>query len=536
MLAIAYSGQPIVLWDLEDDSFYGNTGKRLPSGDISTHPMIALAFNPKEDLELLAALYLDGNLVILNPLNDQEITSCRAQSPTLAVSPDGRFLAGSPGGGFLHIHDFATLRLMYRVQADSMYIKQISFSHDSMRLADIHGPQCHVWEPVALWRDKPGDESGEDHLNSTNSAVEADGKSKITAMAVPAPAGVTFVGKVDGSLSLYNLSTGAQIRELYRHASPVRIVSWSAKRQVILSVDVSNGIVSWKLQRSLNEGWVLSRQLFQSRLDYGGHSIHQALLSDNDARLILSTHGSDHLWSENGIQLNQQDATTYPATRKWCQHPGSAAHVVCFDGDSGDVRICLWETLSVVSSFHLPSDLQCDQIMPWGGRFVCPGEARICILDQSLFDMTGPGHNATGSVPGEHGLSKMTQTSAIARLSAQKLGVVPTGNEKLVFLDTCSWVCSVDIDALLSADSDQPWSYSRHFFVPNEWFAGSKYLLCSTTATGRDIVIAGACDLVVVKGGIHFAEKVEFNNKTSQVHRERAMLTGPGHPAKDGTF
>lgn len=533
MLAVAYNGRPIILWDLESDSFYGYTGKRLPSGDISTHPITALAFNPKQDLELLAASYLDGELVILDPFNDQELESCRAQCPTLAVSPDGRFLAGAPGGGVLHIYEFDTLRLLYRVQADSMYIKQISFSQDSLRLADIRGSQCHVWEPVALWRDTLSDESSVDNLSTTISAVVADSKSKITATCVPLTGGVAFVGKADGSLSLYDLRTGVQTRELYRHKSPVRIISWSATRQVLLSVDVSNETISWKLQKSLREGWIALMQLFQSRLDCG-HSIHQALLSDNDERLILSTRGSDHLWTQDGTPVCQQDMTSNPTTRKWFQHPSSAAHVVCFDGDSSDARICLWKDLDVVSSFCVPSDLQCENVMPWGRRFVCPGEARMCVLDQSLFDLAGPDHAKPG--PGSYDLPSVAQTAAISKLAAHVLAVVSAGNGKLVFLDTRSWVCSADIDALLSAESGQPWSYSRHFFVPTEWFAGSRDIICSITGTGRDIVFARDSDLVVIKGGLDFAEKVEMNVSSGKRHERRGLLTVPERSYTDRPF
>lgn len=154
---------------------------------------------------MLAASYLDGELVILDPFMDQEVASSRAQYPTIAASPNERFLAGAPGGGVLHIYEFDTLKLLYRVQADNTYIRQISFSHDSLRLVDIRGSECHVWEPTALWSGMLGDGSSEDSSSSVVSVVVADTKAKVTAIAVSHTGAVAFVGKNDGSLSLYDL-------------------------------------------------------------------------------------------------------------------------------------------------------------------------------------------------------------------------------------------------------------------------------------------------------------------------------------------
>lgn len=144
MLAVAYKGKPVILWDLETDGYYGKTGKRLLNGESSTYPVTALVFNPNQAVEMLAASYLDGELVILDPFVDQEIVSSRAQCATIAASPNRRFLAGAPGGGVLHIYEFDTLKLLYRVQADNTYIRQVSFSHDSLLLINIRRSECHI--------------------------------------------------------------------------------------------------------------------------------------------------------------------------------------------------------------------------------------------------------------------------------------------------------------------------------------------------------------------------------------------------------
>ncbi|KAK4234743.1 nacht wd [Achaetomium macrosporum] len=73
MMAVAYSGKPIAIWDLEQDAYYGSCSKKLPSGEPSTHPVVALLFNPNPSIELLAVSYLDGELAILDPFADTEV-------------------------------------------------------------------------------------------------------------------------------------------------------------------------------------------------------------------------------------------------------------------------------------------------------------------------------------------------------------------------------------------------------------------------------------------------------------------------------
>ncbi|KAL9122320.1 MAG: hypothetical protein Q9187_001129 [Circinaria calcarea] len=144
MLTVAYSGRPITLWDLEEDTYYGSCGKKLPSGETSTHLVTALVFNPNPAIGLLAASYLDGELVLLDPFNDQNSESFRADCHTLAASPDRHLLAGGAGFGIIKIYEFDTLRLLYRVKSSNFYIKQLAFSRDSLHFADIRGSQYNV--------------------------------------------------------------------------------------------------------------------------------------------------------------------------------------------------------------------------------------------------------------------------------------------------------------------------------------------------------------------------------------------------------
>jgi WD40 repeat protein/pimeloyl-ACP methyl ester carboxylesterase len=527
MLAVAYNGKPVILWDLDADSYYGSTGKKLTSGESSTHPVTALVFNPNQDIEILAVSYLDGDLVIMDPFDNHELVKIRAQCPTIAASPNGRFLAGAPGGGVLHIYEFDTLKLLYRVQADNFYIKQISFSQDSLRLVDIRGSQCHVWEPTALWSATLGDDSSEDSSRSVVSVVVSNARAKVTAISVLPACSVAFVGKSDGSVSLYDLKTGSSVRELHKHKSPVRILEWSVNGSILASVDISNSIITHKLRKCPRDGLVPERELIRFQLNCGD-SIHQALLCERDERLILSTRGSDHLWSSEGTHICTHQEKCGRHSRRWLQHPQNPALVVRFDAK--EVQICLWDNLRTIYCFSttLP------ELSLW--QWECMMQyTRYCVvqmLEGVNFDLPVDGtHNIVpenhaqrdgcdGS--GDHGMSGKTarvafngadraftcrehQISNMTKISTHVLAV--TSSKKLIFIDKKSWVCSVDLG---NADTcNRLTTYSRHFFVPFEWVAGSRHVICATSSNGNEIFLARNEDVVVIKNGLDHVYQVE---------------------------
>ncbi len=223
MMAVAYSCKPITIWDLEQDAYYGSCGKKLPSGETSTHPIVALLFNPNAAIELLAASYLDGELVIIDPFSDRELEKQRVSCHTLAASPDGRLLAGGGAGGIIQIFEFDTLRLLYKVRSSDLFIKTLAFSPDGVSLADLRGPQCNIWMPPVLLAGASLDDAlGVDTASTAGESPAAGTKLRITALALVPNRGGIICGKADGSVSVYDGKSGDQIHTLYFHKDAVR--------------------------------------------------------------------------------------------------------------------------------------------------------------------------------------------------------------------------------------------------------------------------------------------------------------------------
>ena len=535
MLAVAYSGRPIILWDLEENTYYGTCGKKLATGETSTHMVTALVFNPNPDIGLIVASYLDGELALIDPFNDQELESFRADCHTLAASPDGRLLAGGAGGGTVHIYEFDTLRLLYRVKSSNFYIRQLAFSGDNLRFCDIRGSHCNIWEPAVLLQGSLRDQSSEDTLMSVVDVVSSDTKARISAIAIDPKRDAAFCGRDDGSVFLYDLKTATEIRTLYRHKSLVRILSWWHHDDIIISVDASNGLLAWKLEKLKKEGWVTGKLIFQSRLDCG-NSIIQVLPGATTRKFIMSTRHSDHLWSSDGHQEDERFYSETTGVRKWAQHQQSPLLIICIEGATA--RIYTWTDWSEVASVQLVTDikgLQLKSVRPHTSGPRCQMLVELCemngspetrslqLLDSVHFNVDGFSANegivdaATSRQDVDETKKAATTTTNVsapllvpqlATLARRVAHVIGFGTaNQLVFLDAHSWVCSVALETL----SQGPVSYSRHFFVPYDWFAGTRDVICAVAQ--RDVLFARNDDLVVIRGGLDYAEQVNMERE-----------------------
>jgi len=303
----------------------------------------ALLFNPNPAIGLLAAVYSDGDLVLFDPFGDRTLERFRADSHVLAASPDGHTLVGADGFGTIQIYEFGTLRLLYRIKSTACNITQLAFSKDNLHFLDIRESQCNVWEPPVLIRDCMGDDSSEGTSTSATFAerIAPNYTIKITAIVLHPRGGFAFCGKDDASVALYELHTGKLVRTLYHHRSQclVRILVWWPGKDILMSVDASNTIFAWKIERSEAGGWMVVSLLLRSRLDCG-NSIIQVLAGHGSGKFILSTRESDHFWSIDGQEEAARIYSTRSGIRKWMEHPQSPLHMICIEG--AVARIYAW--------------------------------------------------------------------------------------------------------------------------------------------------------------------------------------------------
>jgi len=576
MLAVAYTGKAVTLWDTEEEAYYGTCGKKMPNGDTSTHPVTALLFNPNASIQLLAVSYLDGELVILDPFNDTEIERLRAHCHTLAASPDGRLLAGGAGAGIIQIFEFDTLRLLYKVKTSDLYIKQLSFSHDGLALADLRGSQCNIWTPPNLLGGSIEDDISVQTASSTTSEESSSAnKGKVSLLVVMQNNEGILCGSDDGSVSHFDMGSGCETAKLYSHKTSIRLLCWLPRRRTIISVCVSNRILGWRLDKPQQRGRgpTVKDNTIDSRLDSGGNAVINLFPGEETNKFILTTRLSDHLW--NTSTGTEEKTRSYEDTQReassiWVQHPQSPMHVMHIEG--GTVHIHSWLDWSEVANVSMGVGLNNLQLKNASSFLVRDGWVLLELEDtggstdtkEVLLCNTGPlvgiiaqsaseerpktaitgGNTQTqsqekmalggGLLPPERSQVTIPTIRLDARILsrvAHVIGVMRLMNApKLVFLDTDSWVSSLDLGAMLLLAPDGGGSgessisvgvsssvtnfYTRHFFVPYDWFAGMRHVIGSVT-NQREVVFGKSHDVAIIKGGLEFAESVDIGTPTT---------------------
>lgn len=96
-----------------------------------------------------------------------------------------------------------------------------------------------------------------------------------------------------------------------------------------------------------------------------------------------------------------------------------------------------------------------------------------------------------------------SQLASLARCVTHVIGL--TSTSRVIFLDHKSWICSVDLETLHKHSV----SYTRHFFVPYDWFSGMRDIIGA--AAQRNIVLARNDEIGIIKRGLDYAETVDVD-------------------------
>ena len=502
LLAVAYLGHPILLWDLAQNTDLGTCGKKLVNGDTSNDQVVEMIFNPNAASGLLAISYLEGDLVAIDPLRNQQLSCVRETCRALCASADGRLLGAVGGENAICIYEFDSLRLIYRLlSSNNSSIRHLAFSKNTLQIADIRASKCSVWEPLS-----PAIYDGHDPASvPVTEHVSPEVQMRITSIAVHPAEAIIFCGRDDGSIVLHSLNTAEPIATLYRHPSPVKMMAWSQQHKLLFSVDYRNKIISYHIgDLHASEKTAQGQVMFETKLD-DSLTMMDLCLGDAKLKFITSTAGSDHLWSFNGQLLETHvEKKPSPGIHKWIQHPSSEDQVVRID--TTEARIFRWHDWSEIACYPLQLDLVL-QFSPENlFSFFDGGHMRV-LLQLSQYSVSP----RTTQLVVFHfeeitrtanGLAKYITLSppfaqALLDRVSHVLGTTDSG--RLVFLDNDSWVCSIAIAEALDSRTNRGDSLelSRHFFIPHDWFAGARDIV--SALVNRDIVLSRKDNLVIVR-------------------------------------
>ena len=232
-MAAVYKGFPISPWEIEVYSFLGYAhrdpaqlgGLTSPRGTNkkAAHAHVeAMVFNPKTDQ--LVASYADGKLCCFDPWSQELETKEDVYIQKMACSPDGRILAGGDSRGIIQFRDFRTLRLLYKIIAFDDPIRSLTFITNSLRLRDIRGSTCNVWErSVLVCSEQDDDESTSDAMERSPVIIESDDAEDVNLLTaqISGPGSSIFLGKEEGNEAIFDAmkGVGSQAQVLHNHAT-----------------------------------------------------------------------------------------------------------------------------------------------------------------------------------------------------------------------------------------------------------------------------------------------------------------------------
>lgn len=510
LLAVGYRARPVTFWDLSDCTYVGQLWRTSDEFQLA---VIALAFNPNMDINLVAAAYQDGSILTFDPWTQQK---CGDTGPvgalTLGVSPDGTVLATADFAGTITLFDFETLRQLYKITSLEQSIRQVMFNNSGLRFYDIRGDRCSVWEPAILVRrNNVGDDSSLDFSEEVPSGPQiatnriVDEQFALTAF-VPHHDGETIIcGRENGNVTAYSSKTGQPTQELFSHRTKIGILllEWNEAASLLTSVDRAGNITLRKITVNSSRKYVVA----DPAIDYRSASpANQVLTSLDGKRLLVSTSTVDEIWNlETGSLAGSHMITEARSACKWINHPSYHDRLLLVSGDG--FKIFDWNSFGESSASEgiilaplADIDLSSVHVV------LSPRARNLCIARTA--SRTSSSSSVTDlrlwpmkSISLEtKSIDCLTSYDALAEDVKTIIGCY---RAQLLFLDNNGWVCSIDIDSVNVARQ----SFTRHFFIPFQLQGIAGHSLMLVTSRGA-IALGVGDELAVFHNGLDFKEDV----------------------------
>ena len=530
LMAIGYRNMPLCLWDLEARRLLGFCTKESDDGRDTSNNITSAVFNPVQALNLVAVAYWHGDVAIFDTVS--RTVQCHAQidAQTLAVSPDGRTLAGGDYSGCIKLFDFRTLQPLYRVTLSADGIAALAFTGDGLRLMDLRGAQANVWEPSALVRKWGYTEDDCKEFSSEARAPISQGPGlstvdhlgDITTMAPAYADTLAICGNNSGSIGVHDLgSAETAFQELYKHGGgfmEILALNWNEAQQIVASVDVSSRIKVMRVSKGLPNRVTVLEELLDAELGFA-RSVKQLLISPDGASLLVSSDTADFLWSLRTKALLASRETERRRSWRWFTHPQNSAEVILLEGPT--LQSFLWGTLGTFSKVaevrivvgdHEFLDLE-HMIVNTNGNNLVLKILRECgrgnsaplsrVKESSLHtvDLSGLGSEQHSIFPmplfPTEGIKNNPNVDIL-------LGTVPVvfGGCLLIFISESGWICSVNFDTPAPYES-----FQRHFFIPFAWLS-TRATIISTVTARKDILFVRGHEVAVVRKGLEAVEVV----------------------------
>ncbi|KAL8832477.1 MAG: hypothetical protein Q9191_000247 [Dirinaria sp. TL-2023a] len=551
LLAVVYRQRPIVLWDLEDCSYVGQYNKET---NLYPGPQcFALIFNPKAEVQLVAAAYDDGEIVAFDPWTQRRCASVNADITVMQGSKDGTTLVSGDNNGKITLYDFETLKILYKINSDELGIRDLAFSIDGLRFLDVRGDHCNIWEPSVLVRraemnDESSIEPSDDASSVAPPTVTAkiyEDEKAITAMTAFHSLEIIFCGREDGSIAARSALTGDLLEELTSHAKRVAVtfLSLSHSGELLVSADRSGRILARRLKISqglqVTEGAiVMDRRAI--------NVVEQILVSENGTKILVSMPNKDEIWElATANILGEISRLKDRAHSRWIQAPKPVMPLIHIS--NGFASFYSWD---LVEASHSPPSM--DLCLAESGAtavkaaMLSSHASHLCVLlagsqaellrptlrvwntkELTAVSQGSDEHNTREKSTQDAKPRKVTANAIYDQLAKDIKFVVGAYEDSLIFLTHQGWICSLRL-----TNSREDSHYTRHFFIPFRYHNNASSLIMDVSSKGS-IIVAHRTEVAIFAGGLEFEDKLSWEGDTIVPRPSMKSTLGRGRSAPD---
>ncbi|ROV88450.1 hypothetical protein VSDG_09242 [Cytospora chrysosperma] len=536
LMCVIYRGEDILLWDYMEDRLYDTFEKETGSVSAFGSHKIApgsttvgwVTFSHAIDTNLLAAAYIDGDMVVYDIVTGEAIASVNNGNIVLvSSSPDGRILAGADSHGNLTLFEFETLKPLYRIQFDTQMVpKSLAFTSDSRRIVELRGNYCRIWEPSVLFHTDVMEVENGDTASVSISVSTALQEFKhentrevdITAIACCKSSNVVFYALHDGSVFASDISGEPESQLIFTVTSsiPVHMLEIDESSSILATADRGGRITARKVVQCPVPGGLISWHVDKPLIDMnnpGSRPIQHIMISGHQSRLLVSTCEYDALFPMPGNGKGSSIAeVARDGVSSWVQHPTKPECLLLVS--ESKFGIYNWTNLHLIESIQSPSS-GVDGLIPLEHPQFFATYSIGTVLAVSTDLPKNRIHKDDRAIKMiqiwdarelENPRAIMKPISQLDDTFCSSIAsVIGAYGDRLVFCTIDHWIASIDLQAPQSPGLPAD-TLVCHFFIPNDWITVDYRDLNFGLGRAGEVLFPKGSELAVIRRGLETTE------------------------------
>lgn len=498
-VAVVHKSYPTTIWSIDTGRVLKRVSRqqRPGQGTKATSFIMNVSWHPYGD-ELLG-IFMDGACFKLNLVNGsyREMRPFDSQMPSeILCNPSGLVYAVRTVSGSVRLFDYQTTTLISQFHLGEL-VMGACFSHDGRRFYDIRGSCCDVWEQDVLTRISTAESSeihrqliGTDLQHQASLPPPPPSSPPGLAMA-PSPQGVyTLIGDEEGNVDIFNLGNSQKTRV---GQTPTQLciehTAWSEDGLRFCYTELHGRVTVMEIEERRSQ--LKIRLVDRFKVKFSQEDILDVTWLPGSKSLLLSSPSQAQIWALQPARMDMQ-ISMGPSNlhRKWTWIPqsrlllsSSASNVsVHLLGGLQQATSCTWQQPSSQREIGDPVDLS--TLSETVGAIIRTGligHVLIRIARGTSSRRLHPSFHILDAANLSNRSTPLQVPRSVRDAVGMPLDVLP--NERLIFIDRSSWVCSWPVRSPKGAEDIE-----RHFFIPRNWLPIESLELLRMTSEGSILV------------------------------------------------